>query len=167
MIHFVTGDAAAPQAEGSIVIAHVVNNRGGWGKGFALSLSQHYTLAEAFYRDWFRKGRYDAVPFALGQVQLCQLSRRVAVANMLAQDGYQSRVNSRPLNYDALARCLKTVSNWATDHRATIHMPRIGSGLAGGDWTVIESLLENHLAQNEVYVYTLPRDAARMSLWAA
>jgi O-acetyl-ADP-ribose deacetylase (regulator of RNase III) len=167
MIHFVTGDAAAPQAEGSLVIAHVVNNRGGWGKGFALSLSHHCPLAEAFYRDWFRKRRYDGVPFELGQVQVCQVTSCVAVANMLAQDGYQSKVNTKPLNYDALARCLRTVSRWATDYKATIHMPRVGSGLAGGDWIVIESLLENHLAHNEVYVYSLPQIAPQMSLRAA
>ena len=39
-----------------------------------------------------------------------------------------------------------------------IHMPRIGCGLAGGNWDQIEPLLEEHLAMAgfDVRVYDLP-----------
>lgn len=35
-LRFVRGDATSPQAAGPKVIAHVCNDRGGWGKGFEL-----------------------------------------------------------------------------------------------------------------------------------
>jgi hypothetical protein len=40
-------------------------------------------------------------------------------------------------------------------------MPRMGAGLAGGDWEVIELLIQETLCASDVavYVYDLPREA--------
>jgi O-acetyl-ADP-ribose deacetylase (regulator of RNase III) len=41
---------------------------------------------------------------------------------------------------------------------ATVHMPRIGCGLAGGDWERVETIIQNTLGVAEVpaVVYDLP-----------
>jgi hypothetical protein len=41
---------------------------------------------------------------------------------------------------------------------ASIHMPRIGSGLAGGSWEVVEEIVEETLCRQglRVTVYDLP-----------
>jgi hypothetical protein len=41
-------------------------------------------------------------------------------------------------------------------NQATVHMPRIGSGLAGGDWNRIESIVNETLGFIEITVYDLP-----------
>ncbi|EGJ73150.1 hypothetical protein STTU_0361 [Streptomyces sp. Tu6071] len=41
-ITYVRGDATAPRGRGPRVIAHVCDDRGGWGKGFVLALSRRW-----------------------------------------------------------------------------------------------------------------------------
>jgi O-acetyl-ADP-ribose deacetylase (regulator of RNase III) len=36
-----------------------------------------------------------------------------------------------------------------------IAMPRIGAGLGGGNWNVIEAIIESELTHVKPYVYTL------------
>lgn len=35
-------------------------------------------------------------------------------------------------------------------------MPRIGCGLAGGDWSIVEKILNNVFDDRTIYVYDLP-----------
>ncbi|MDQ2711601.1 MAG: hypothetical protein M3Y24_05080 [Acidobacteriota bacterium] len=43
----------------------------------------------------------------------------------------------------------------AAEHGTSIHMPRIGSGLAGGSWEEVEEIIKRTLARNglEITVY--------------
>ena len=43
------------------------------------------------------------------------------------------------------AHCLPQVAAKATELNASVHMPRIGCGLAGGDWSKVVPLIEKHL----------------------
>jgi len=36
---------------------------------------------------------------------------------------------------------------------ASVHLPRIGCGLAGGEWSKIEPLLEKHICVKDVAVF--------------
>lgn len=155
MITYRQGDATTPIGEGTQIIAHVVNDRGGWGRGFVVALSQRYPEAEASYRRWARLPSPDDPPFALGEVQFVAVAPDLWVANMLDQHAFSTPENPVPLRYDALARSLATVANFATAHTATIHMPRIGAGLAGGDWERIAALIEEATALCEVTIYDL------------
>jgi hypothetical protein len=76
---------------------------------------------------------------------------------MVAQHGYVSPGNPVAIRYDALAQCLSTLAGRLAEGM-TIHMPRIGCGLAGGNWDQVEPLLDNHLARAgfDVWVYDLP-----------
>jgi O-acetyl-ADP-ribose deacetylase (regulator of RNase III) len=153
MINFVKGDATkAVSSSGSpVAIAHVCNNLGGWGKGFVLSLSAMNPAPERPYRASFSKGHPRPV---LGDVQIITLSPKLVVANLISQDGYVSKSRRRALNYDALTTCL-TDLNERLAASFEIHMPRIGAGLAGGDWDQVEKIIETTLASRQVVVYDL------------
>jgi len=43
--------------------------------------------------------------------------------------------------------------------RATIHLPRIGCGLAGGKWESVEPLIREAMPDTGVFVYDLARRA--------
>ncbi|MDD4754236.1 MULTISPECIES: macro domain-containing protein [Proteiniphilum] len=43
-----------------------------------------------------------------------------------------------PIRYDAILLGLEKVGQFAIDKKTTVHMPRIGCGLAGGTWDKIE-----------------------------
>ena len=50
------------------------------------------------------------------------------------------------------------MENWSDKGNYSIHMPRIGCGLAGGDWKTIENIIQRtfvDIANVDVYVYDL------------
>jgi hypothetical protein len=49
---------------------------------------------------------------------------------------------------------LKKVNVLALEFNATIHAPRFGSGLAGGDWNVIEQIINDEITV-DVTIYDL------------
>lgn len=138
-LKIIRGDATSPQAKGPKLVAHVCNDLGGWGKGFVLAVSRRWPEPERAYRQWHR-GRAGN-DFGLGATQLVQVRPDIWVANMVAQRGMRTGSSGPPVRYDAVERCLATVGDHARRLRATVHMPRIGCGLAGGRWELIEPLV--------------------------
>ncbi|WP_328788995.1 MULTISPECIES: macro domain-containing protein [unclassified Streptomyces] len=149
-IRIIAGDATSPQAKGPKVIAHVCNDLGGWGKGFVVAVSRRWAEPEAAYRTWHR-GR-SGNDFGLGAVQLVQVKPDLWVANMVGQRGIRTGSGGPPVRYDAVERCLAALADRAVELGASVHMPRIGCGLAGGKWSRIEPLIANTLCARDVEV---------------
>ena len=157
-LHELTGDATRPiPTQGNAVVAHVVNDRGGWGRGFVLAVSKRWPQAEKDYREWAKAGRrpdVSSTPFQLGEVLISRVGTNLSVAHLLAQHGYIGPDNPTPLSYEALAQCLRKLAAVAAGQQASIHMPPIGSGLGGGDWSQIKQIIERELGHLPVYIYT-------------
>jgi hypothetical protein len=92
----------------------------------------------------------------LGKVHLVQVDKNIWVANMIAQRDIVPQNGVPPIRYDALLECLKQLGFEAHQRNASIHMPRIGCGLAGGKWEQVEPLIADNLPGTEVFVYDLP-----------
>ncbi|MCJ0874712.1 macro domain-containing protein [Streptomyces sp. AP-93] len=146
----IRGDASSPQARGPKIIAHVCNDLGGWGKGFVLALSKRWSEPEAAYRAWHR-GR-SGNDFGLGAVQLVQVRPDTWVANMVGQHGMRTGSGGPPIRYEAVERCLALLAAHAAELGASVHMPRIGCGLAGGKWSRIEPLIRDGLCAKGIPV---------------
>jgi O-acetyl-ADP-ribose deacetylase (regulator of RNase III) len=143
-IRYLQGDATSPQAEGPKLIAHICNDQGGWGKGFVVAVSRRWPEPEAAYRTWHRDRAGN--DFGLGAVQVVQVAPDIWVANMIGQHGMKTgRSSGPPIRYDAVGRCLRGLAGHAAELDATVHMPRIGTGLAGGRWNRVEPLINEHL----------------------
>lgn len=153
-ISCVVGDATQPQGEGTRIITHICNDCGGWGHGFVVAVSKRWPEPERAYRAWHAKGEN----FALGMAQLVKLSDGIIVANMIAQHGYAYAGNPA-IQYPALHMCLSKVAKRARELDATIHMPRIGCGLAGGTWDKVEPIILETMGDLDVTVYDLLEDA--------
>lgn len=165
IIQYRNGDATRPVVgpDEQALIVHVSNDRGGWGRGFVLAVSKRWPQPEAAYRQWFAQKSWDGIPFELGQIQAVRVSPTLQVCNMIAQAGY-GRNNQQlhqgsepnvtpPIRYGALENCLIKVANLANQLGASIHMPRIGTGLAGSSWGLIEPIVSHRLAGLPVTVY--------------
>ena len=154
-ITYLKGDATCPQAKGAKVICHVCNDIGGWGKGFVLAISKRWKQPEAEYRRWHAAGA--AGGFALGAVQFVQVQPDTWVANMVGQRGIKRGRSGPPIRYEAVAECLREVAAKARELGASVHMPRIGCGLAGGEWSRVEPIIVEALCRAgvEVTVYDL------------
>lgn len=150
-IHYLQGDATSPQAPGTKIIAHICNDQGGWGKGFVLAISKRWTTPESDYRKWHRERAHN--DFALGAIQIVQVSSYVHIANMIGQHGMKTGSNGPPIRYEAVAQCLTQLAEKAKELGASVHMPRIGCGLAGGKWELVEPLIVEALVKNEVATY--------------
>jgi len=147
-IVYIKGDATIPQAKGTKIIAHICNNLGGWGKGFVLAISKRWQSPEQEYRLWHRnRSKND---FLLGNIQIIQTEKYVYVANMLGQQGMKTGSNGVPIRYKAVKECLEKLTEEAINLNASVHMPRIGCGLAGGKWEKIEPLIKETLIKNNV-----------------
>ncbi|MEU3773772.1 macro domain-containing protein [Streptomyces sp. NPDC032472] len=149
-LQIIKGDATSPQAKGPKIIAHVCNDIGGWGKGFVLALSKRWPEPEADYRAWHR-GRAGN-DFGLGSVRLVRVRPDTWVANMVGQHGIRTGSAGVPIRYDAVERCLAALADHAVELDASVHMPRIGCGLAGGKWSRIEPLVRGALCERGVAV---------------
>jgi O-acetyl-ADP-ribose deacetylase (regulator of RNase III) len=151
-IHYLKGDATRPVSDGRpIIIAHVTNDIGAWGKGFVVPLGQRYPLAKELYK---------RTPEAqvLGAIQFVEQTDGVIVANMCAQHDIRSINGFKPIRYSDLGLCLCRLGIQAKRLNASVHMPRIACGLAGGTWDVVEPLIKDFVAtQCPVYVYDLVR----------
>ena len=150
-IKYVKGDATNPIGNGNKIIIHCCNDCGKWGAGFVLALSKRWKEPEVQYRKW-GNGYISRPPYLLGEVQFVNVEDDVVVANMIGQHGVGSVNGSVPIRYPAIAKCLGKVAEVAQRHGASIHAPRFGAGLAGGDWETIEALIVKILCDKDIQV---------------
>lgn len=163
-INYVKGDATAPEGSGNKILVHCCNDIGAWGAGFVLALNKKWIGVSQRYTHWYREGYISPGVLdrlELGKVQLVVVEHnkrhRLVVANLIGQEGvggYQGRPSIR---YDAIDLGLQRVKNYAETNFSSVHMPRMGCGLAGGDWRVIEALIQKNLTDHgiQVTVYDL------------
>ncbi|RSN64627.1 Appr-1-p processing protein [Streptomyces sp. WAC 04229] len=149
-IRYVRGDATVPSVKGVKVIAHVCNDLGGWGRGFVLALSRRWPEPEAAYRAWHRDRASN--DFGLGAAQFVQVERYVWVANLVGQRGTRTGSKGVPVRYEAIDTALGRLADKAAELDASVHMPRIGCGLAGGKWSRVEPLVTGRLARRGIPV---------------
>jgi O-acetyl-ADP-ribose deacetylase (regulator of RNase III) len=153
-IKYVQGDATSPSGDGKKLIIHVCNDIGAWGAGFVLAISKKWPQPETNYKSWRKKsqpGQGDS-EFKLGNIQIVKVEDDVYVVNMIGQRGIRTKKGVPPVRYDAIEECLKKVALVAKSINASIHAPKFGAGLAGGDWTIIEKLIEKHLCDENLDV---------------
>jgi hypothetical protein len=152
------------QMGSSIVVPHVCNNIDLFGAGFAEAVANRYPEVKANYhllgQSFLRNN--------LGHVQFIEVmhnkkyGHKLVFANMIAQNGVRNKSNFRPLNYIALAKSMHSVaiyikgmaaSNKDYASKWTIHCPKFGSGLAGGNWNFISDMIADAWRDTPVYVY--------------
>ncbi len=154
-IEYVEGDATRPEGTGLRIITHICNDEGKWGKGFVLAISNRWKQPEQQYRQSFGTGTKPQ----LGDVQFVQVEPHIIVANIIGQHGVRrARSDKPPIRYEAVEKALSTVAEYASKHGASVHMPTIGCGLAGGSWQQIEQIISRTLRAKglEITVYKLP-----------
>ncbi len=168
-INFISGDATNPKDNKIKIIVHICNDVGGWGKGFVMAISKRWKQPELEYRKWYKKQEVEQTDtilferlesrdkysnekkFELGNVQFVKVTDDIWVANMIAQRDIRPNEDGiPPIRYTYVSECLERVRQFAIRKNASVHMPRIGCGLAGGQWTEIEELINKNLIAHEI-----------------
>jgi O-acetyl-ADP-ribose deacetylase (regulator of RNase III) len=154
-IKYVYGDALEARGTGSRIIAHIVNDKTpNWGAGFPRVLKSKWPSVQEDFRTWALSSSKN---LSLGEVHLTPVSDDLNIVHMIAQHGYGPSRKPR-IRYVALKTCLEKLAEIALNQSASIHMPRIGTGQAGGYWSVIAELIDMTLIKQniEVTIYDLP-----------
>merc|ERR1712157_599162 len=125
---------------------------GRWGKGFVMSITDTWGKQPGkLYRQWHKAGA--DMNFGLGRVQLITLTDALALANIIGQNGIKTGSKGPPVRYEAIECGLAAVCAHAATDGASVHMPRIGSGLAGGEWEKIEVIIQGMSKKHDVDIY--------------
>lgn len=149
-INYIKGDATNPVKKPAFIV-HICNDIGAWGAGFVMCLSKKWPETRRRYCEWYRDR---CSTFGLGYIQYIPVDRDIIVINMIGQHGIYRSEGRIPLRYDALRECLRKVYIRASHDGYTVHMPRIGCGLAGGTWFKVESIIRD-VMEVRTYVYDL------------
>jgi O-acetyl-ADP-ribose deacetylase (regulator of RNase III) len=152
-ITYIRGDATNPRGSDQKLLVQIVNDGAfTWGGGgFAASVKRRWGSAQKMFTSQVTS---DSHALKIGNVVICNLEPTLSLINVVAQKGYGA--SSRPrIRYGALRNGLLQVIDLAKNRNASIHMPRIGTGLAGGSWPVIEEIITEVLigAGIKVFVY--------------
>ena len=139
----------AKQAEFD-VIAHGCNCHSTMGAGIAPQ------MAIAFGCDRFIMERIGSDVNKLGNIDYQTINvneNELIVVNAYTQFNYgrnHADGDAKPLSYEALTLCMKKINIlFAGKH---IGLPKIGAGLAGGDWDLIKAIIQRELRDCKVTV---------------
>lgn len=146
MVKYVKGNLFQSDAN---IIAHGVNCQGAFGSGVAKTMSEVYPRAKSFYFAKFNKEGWK-----LGDVQFVAQPDGRCVANSATQDHFLPRTVCHA-DYPAISKTLTLVKEFAQRHNLTIALPKIGAGLAGGDWDTIKTIIEAVFSDYDATVYYL------------
>jgi O-acetyl-ADP-ribose deacetylase (regulator of RNase III) len=132
------------------VLAHGVNCKGSFGSGVAGQIARKFPDVK---RGYMRKHEHDG--WKLGQCQFIQTEGKRIVVNMATQETYGK--TGTHVDYDALKQCIEQVLDYCKTTGEGLAIPRVGAGLAGGDWARIEEIIRDCLVHRdvEVDVYSL------------
>ena len=126
------------------VIAHGVNCQGVMGAGVALAIKNAYpNVYDHYYSKCRADMQYDDCEI-LGDVQFVTVTEKplLVITNCFTQESCGQ--DKRHVNYEAVAKCF-----WILNSRVKLYtygplyIPKIGAGLAGGDWKVISAIIES------------------------
>ena len=152
-MHEVLGDLVDLAKQGGFdVICHGANCFHVMGAGVALAIARAFPEAVHADQDTPYGDRGKLGTLSLAPVRL-PFGKRVIVANLYTQFSYG---NGDDLDMEALAEALDTVNREFAGKR--VGLPRIGCGLAGGDWKEVRSMMEDCLRDCDVTIVKFHRD---------
>lgn len=151
MITYIQGDLFAANPK---IIVHGCNAQGVMGSGFAKRIKELYpdcvVQYSKFCQNWLNVNRNGPI----GQCHTWQAPNGgPLIINAITQSEYGFG-SIKYCDYDAIDNTIESIANFIPTDQV-ISMPKIGSGLGGGNWGVIEAIIKHRLRQHEVHIYEL------------
>lgn len=143
MYYELEGDLITLAKQGKFdVITHGCNCRSIMGAGIAVPMNLHFDCSQ------FPMELQGASALKLGNIDFKYDTRfenegghPLIVVNSYTQN--HPRVDLKPIDYEALTLCMRKINiRFKGMH---IGLPKLGSGLAGGDWNRIKKIIQREL----------------------
>lgn len=147
MIKYVTGDLLnAPQK----VIVHGCNSHGVMGSGVAKVIRQKWPNVFEIYHL-----KYKTFGLALGSILPVATPDGKIIVNCITQENY-GKDGALYVDYDAIEKCFIQINDRAPSWEVTeIALPKLGAGLGGGNWEIIEDIIVRTSKNFIPFVYEL------------
>lgn len=125
------------------IIVHGCNAQGAFGSGVAGQIRRKWPEAHNAYSE--------AIAFwkacnhlPLGRITQCDVEDGVKVVHAITQEfyGYDGRMY---VDYQAVRECFQMINYYYRDSGVPINFPKIGCGLAGGDWDIVSKIIDEEL----------------------
>ena len=117
------------------IICHQVNCKRVMGAGLAAAIHKKYPL---HYEDYIKTDAH------LGELVTTQMSDDLYIVGIYGQLGYGR--DKRYTDYEALEKGLTAVGVLSSSLGLPVYLPYgIGCGLAGGDWTIVKTIIDKVL----------------------
>jgi len=150
MINYIVGNVLDSRDD---VLVHGCNCFNTMRSGVAALVTRYYPGAseadkQTFAGDETKIGTYS---FWTGKNKNCD--KDITVVNAYTQTTYGRSKTFVFADYDAIRNVMTEIRD---DFKGkTICMPKIGAGLAGGDWSIIEKIINEVFGDIQVNVYVL------------
>ena len=117
------------------VILHGCNAQGVMGSGVALSIKHKYPTAFELYKTFER-----LQGLKTGMIIPVKVSSTLHVVSLITQTYYGRDPTIRYVSYTAIRVCFEKLHKLFLTE-IPFHFPKIGAGLANGDWQVIQEII--------------------------
>jgi O-acetyl-ADP-ribose deacetylase (regulator of RNase III) len=139
----------APQ----MYIAHGVNCQNRMGSGVAKVLFGKYPIVKSSYHKFIKSCEFlliNGQEDLLGMVELILVDEKKHVLNCFTQEfyGYDKK---KYVSYEAIKKCFTEIDGDNSIDEVAI--PKIGCGLAGGDWEAVSIIIDLCTPNTKITVY--------------
>lgn len=141
----------------NVIVAHGCNAQGAMGSGAALAVINKYPANKKTYQD-----RHKRTPLRLGEVVWhLELKQRRVIANCITQE-FAGADGRKYVDYDAILTSYNLVADVAiANGYAAIATCQVGSGLAGGNWSILLAILEQVALTKDITIIVHQPDLKR------
>lgn len=162
----IEGDLIQLAKEGRFdVITHGCNCLSNMGAGIAPQMAKAFGVDKFWMESWgptiSKLGCIDYETFVIGKNAIWSIEDadnklnepELIVVNSYTQFRYGKNHTdgvSKPLDYEALTLCMRKINQEFSGKH--IGLPKIGAGLAGGDWNRIKKIIQTELKDMQVSV---------------
>lgn len=126
------------------VLCHQVNLYGVMGAGIAAEIREKFSDVNKAYEEYCKNANNNNEEI-LGQVLIVQKSKNSNqyIANCFCQNEYST--DGCLTNYEKMEECFESIKKWMGKNGKTeVGFPyKFGCGIAGGDWEIVEAIIEN------------------------
>lgn len=114
------------------------------GRGLAAELRAFPQI----YQTDVKYGKEGEFNGKIGDLSLCNVNGVLVVNGYIQYTTY----GDRPANYAAIGTLFLKINKMAYGTGTTVYIPRIGAGLAKGDWNIIEKIIADATPDTKVIV---------------
>lgn len=146
---YVKGDLLDLAEKGNFdVVVHGANCFTTMGSGIAKSIHSRWPEAyevdcDTSYASRAKLGKYSGITIKRNGYAFF-------VVNAYTQYDYRPRSGTPPVDYNAIRSVFKALAKEFSDPNTRFGIPKIGAGLAGGNWDIIEKIIDEEMAGRDI-----------------